>query len=274
MYDKLVAKVNNIDTNNFVLKTNFNTKLTGLENKIPNTSGLVKKTDYNNKITEMENKISDISGLATKKALTTVKNKIPSINNLATKTALTTVENKIPSISGLVKKACYNTKITDIENILNNHNHDKYVATSEFNTLATNVFNARLAQANLITKTDFDAKLSSLNRQITANKTKHFLNENDLSYYRGKQYFDVGSGKQNYLVFLPIKKYFKLNSVVNTADYVSSPQSKGLSNESIKPPPTSDNSLTPELNYYGTKTKIKFTGSCLKQSSHILTQKK
>ena len=76
---------------------------------------------------------------------------------------MTTVENKISSISGLVKKTDYNTKITDTENKLNNHNHDKYVATSEFNTLAANVFNARLAQANLITMTDFDAKLSSLN---------------------------------------------------------------------------------------------------------------
>ena len=43
VYVLLVTKVNNIDTNNFVLKTNFNTKFTGLENKIPNTSGLVKK---------------------------------------------------------------------------------------------------------------------------------------------------------------------------------------------------------------------------------------
>ena len=176
VYDKLVAKVNNIDTSHFVLKTNFNTKFTGLENKIPNTNGLVKKTDYNSKITEIENKIPDIS-------------------ELATKTALTTVENKIPSISGLVKKTDYNTKITDIENILNNHNHDKYVAISEFNTLAANFSNARLAQANLITKTDFDTKLSSLNRKITANKTKVFLNDDDLSYYRSKQYFDEGSGK-------------------------------------------------------------------------------
>ena len=62
VYDKLVAKVDNIDTNNFVLRTNFNTKFTGLENKIPNTSGLVKKIDYNSKITEIENKIPDISG--------------------------------------------------------------------------------------------------------------------------------------------------------------------------------------------------------------------
>ena len=51
-------------------------------------------------------------------------------------------------------------------------------------------------------------------------------------------------------------------------------QSKGLSNESIKPPTTTNNSLTPELNYYGTKTKVKFTRSCLKQSSHIYTHKK
>ena len=165
VYDKLVAKVNDIDTRDFVLKNNFNTKFTGLENKIPNTSGLVKRTDYNTKITEIEDKIPDISGLATKIALTTVENKIPSISNLARKTTLTTVENKIPSISGLVKKTGYNTKITDIENKLNNHNHDKYVATSEINTLAAVVFNARLAQVNLITKTDFDAKLSSLDKK-------------------------------------------------------------------------------------------------------------
>ena len=78
--------------------------------------------DYNTKITELEGKIPDIS-------------------NLATKTALTTVENKIPSISNLVKKTDYNTKITDIENKLNNHNHDKYINTSEFNKLAADVFN-------------------------------------------------------------------------------------------------------------------------------------
>ena len=42
------------------------------------------------------------------------------------------------------------------------------------------VFNARLAQANLIRKTDFVAKLPSLNRNITANKTKYLLVENAL----------------------------------------------------------------------------------------------
>ena len=53
--------------------------------------------------------------------------------------------------------------------------------------------------------------------------------------------------------------------MITNSDYVSSWKSKGLSAESIKPPTTSDNGLTPALNYYGTKTRLKFTGSCLKQ---------
>ena len=87
----------------------------------------------------------------------------------------------------------------------------------------------------------------SLNRKITSNKTKHFLNENDLSYYSGKQYFDEGSGKQNYSVFLPMGKYFKSNLVVGVIDRVLSWRSKGISDESIKPPTTSNNSLNPRL---------------------------
>ena len=48
-------------------------------------------------------------------------------------------------------------------------------------------------------------------------------------------------------------------------DYVSSWKSKGLSAETIKPSTTSDNSLNPALSYYGTKTRVKYTGSCLQQ---------
>ena len=91
---------------------------------------------------------------------------------------------------------------------LNNNNHDKYIDTSEFNKLAFDVFNARLAQANLITKTDFDAKLSNLNRKITQNKSKHLFVENELnklktfdsSYFVGKCHFGE-DGTQNYLIF-------------------------------------------------------------------------
>ena len=57
-------------------------------------------------------------------------------------------------------------------------------------------------------------------------------------------------------------------------NYVTSWQSEGLSNETIKPPTTSDNSLTPVLIYYNFgKIKVKLTGSCLKQPTPSITQK-
>ena len=67
VYDKLVAKVNNIGTNDFVLKTKYNTDKTEFEKKIPNVTDFVNEA----KLTELERKISDISNLATKTALTT-----------------------------------------------------------------------------------------------------------------------------------------------------------------------------------------------------------
>ena len=160
-HDKLVAKVNSIDTSTFVLKSKYDTDKSELKNKIADTGGLVKNTDYNTKIAEIEGKIPDVS-------------------NLLTKTALTTVENKIPDVTNLVKKTDYNTKVTEIENKLNNHNHDKYITTPEFNTLAANVFNARLLQANLITKSTFDDTVSSLDSKIAENKTKNKSIENEL----------------------------------------------------------------------------------------------
>ena len=96
-------KLRNVVKNDVVKKTDYNAKITEIENKIPDisnlptktslttvenkipgTNGLVKKTDYNTKITEIENKISDISNLATKTSLTYVENKMPNINGLAT----------------------------------------------------------------------------------------------------------------------------------------------------------------------------------------------
>ena len=61
--------------------------------------------------------------------------------------------------------------------------------------------------------------------------------------------------------------------IANT-DYVSPRKSKRLSSESIKQPTTSDNSLTPALNYYGSKRRVKVTGSCLKQSNISYTHGK
>ena len=81
-YDKLVTKVNTIDTSGFALKTKYHTDKSKLENKIPDTSGLVKKTDYNTKTTEIEGKTPDISNLTTKTVLTNVENKITSVSKL------------------------------------------------------------------------------------------------------------------------------------------------------------------------------------------------
>ena len=159
VYDKLVAKVDNVDTSRFVL-TKYDTDKLELGNNIPDTSGLAEKTDYDTKITEIEGKIYDAS-------------------NLVAKTALNTVKNKIPDVSYLDKKRDYDTKVTEIENKLNNHNHDKYITTKGFNTLVADVFNARLSQASLVTKAIFDNTVSSINNKTAANKTKNDSIEND-----------------------------------------------------------------------------------------------
>ena len=85
VYDKLVTKVNNIDTNDFVLKTKYQTDKAELEKKIPNVTDFVKKT----KLTELENKIPGVSSLATKTALTEVGNKMPSVSSLVKKQIIT-----------------------------------------------------------------------------------------------------------------------------------------------------------------------------------------
>ena len=82
VYDRLVAKVNSIDTSRFVLKIKYDTDKSEIENKILNTSDLVKNADYNTKITEIRGKILNVSSLATKRALTTVENKIPDVSSL------------------------------------------------------------------------------------------------------------------------------------------------------------------------------------------------
>ena len=122
-------------------------------------------------------------------------------------------------------------------------------------------------------KTDFDAKLSCLNRKTTKNKTDHLIVKNELnklktfdsSYYNDKSYFEE-DGKPTYLIFQPISKYFKI--IANTK-YISSWKSKGLPDETITPYATSDYSLTPWINHYGTKIRLKFNKSCLKQSNTL-----
>ena len=149
-------------------------------------------TDYNTKISEIEGKI-------------------PSITGLATISALTAVESKIPNISKLAKKTDYNTKVTEIDKKITDH-------TAEFNKL-------KLAQRDLITKTDFDKKLRNYNKKIVSSKTKSLLIEKkintiDLSYFHDKKYFDE-DGTQNWFVFQPMGKYLKTD-YTNNINYVLS----------------------------------------------------
>ena len=85
----------------------------------------------------------------------------------------------------------------------------------EFNTLVAGVHNAILAQANLITKADFDAKLLSLYIKITTNKAKHLLVENEFKklkkfdsiYFTGKSHFEE-DGMQKLFSISTKKKIF------------------------------------------------------------------
>ena len=103
-------------------------------------------------------------------------------------------------------------------------------------------------------------------------KIRHLLAENELkrlqkfdaAYVRGKSNFEE-DGAQNYLVFQPMYRYFKWIAGVGIGKYIYIWKSKGLSDESLDSITASNYKITPELSFYGTKRKVEFNGSCLKQ---------
>ena len=133
--------------------------------------------------------------------------------------------------------------------------------------------------SGLVKKTDYnnkiagtDSKISTFDGKITENKNT--LKELGLGITLasfGKSMFDGEDGFQAYLIFQPVYKYFKF--ITNT-NYISSWKSKGLSDESIKPPTASDNSLPPLITYYDYNIRIKINGSILRQSKVTYTHKK
>ena len=90
------------------------------------------------------------------------------------------------------------------------------------------------------------------------NKLKTF----DSGYFIGKSHFGE-DGTQNYLVFQPMYRYFRL--ITNTSNILSW-KSKGLSNKSFDPPNTN---FSPSIDYVGNKIRVKFNRSCLKQSNKV-----
>ena len=71
-----------------------------------------------------------------------------------------------------------------------------------------------------------------------------------------------GDGLQVYSIFQPVHRYIKIFANIKL---ISKWKSKGLSDENIKPFPTSDNSLTPLIDYYSYKIRLKFNGTILRQ---------
>ena len=126
-----IENISHIDTSSFALKTNLANlktevdkldvdKLKPLPDDVSKlstvvTNEVVKKTDYNSKISDIEGKIPDISNLATKTALTAVEKKIPDTSSLVKKIDYTTkisdIEGKIPDIINLATK----TSLTSVE---------------------------------------------------------------------------------------------------------------------------------------------------------------
>ena len=113
---------------------------------------------------------------------------------------------------------------------------------------------------------------------MNSNKTKHLLVENDfkklttfdLIYFRGKSHFEE-DGMQTYLVFQPIKRYFKMIAIVGSGSHIYYWKCKGLSDERINSIKTSDYGITPYLSYYYiNKIIVKFNGVCLKQDKASL----
>ena len=86
------------------------------------------------------------------------------------------------------------------------------------------------------------------------------------SDFRGKKYFEE-DGAQHYLVFQPMYRYFLIIVGLGNGNSIYYWKYKGFSDERINSIKTSDYGITPKLNYYGTKTRVEFNGSCLKQDS-------
>ena len=93
-----------------------------------------------------------------------------------------------------MKQRTITQKFLKLKKILD-HDQSKYITTQGFDKLTAEMFAARLAQANLVTKADihdfvekkdFDDKLKNLNKKATSNKTKHVETEKKLTDLRNK----------------------------------------------------------------------------------------
>ena len=97
----------------------------------------------------------------------------------------------IPDTSSLVTTAVSNTKISEVENKI--ADNSIYITTQKLNKLTVQNLSARLKQADLVKKTDFDNKLTSFNRRIASNKPKYLEVQNKLNSLITKDFFKIFS---------------------------------------------------------------------------------
>ena len=90
------------------------------------------------------------------------------------------------------------------------------------------------------------------------------LQKFDAAYFRGKSHFEE-DGRHNYLAFQPIYRYFRRIIGVGSGNYIYSWKSIGLSDERANT--ASNYKISLELSFYGTKIRLEFNGSCLKQDN-------
>ena len=93
----------------------------------------------------------------------------------------------------------------------------------------------------------------------------------DSSYLIGKSHFQE-DGTQSYLVFQPMYRYFK--TIAGVVKVIYNYYWKWISDERINSIKKPNHSITPNLDYYGTKTRVEFNGSCLKQDIATFNHKK
>ena len=119
------------------------------------------------------------------------------------------VENKILDASSLVTTTVLNTKIGEVENKF--IDYAKYITSLECNKLTVENFAASIKEADLVTITDCDNKLTIYNKQIASNKIKHLAVQkklngliiNNYKFFLSRKYFAGNNGSQNTFVYQP-----------------------------------------------------------------------
>ena len=247
---------------------------------------VVKKYVNDSMTKNIEDKIPDITDLATNAFLNAkineVKGERPNITNLATSTALTAVENAGASLSNLVKNADYNTKFNEIEKNITDHNHGKYITTPDFNKFTAEFLVLKLKRSNLasksdianfVKKTDFDYQL----KNVTSNKNE--LNElsakakaistNKFSILNGAKYSSLEKF-ENYLVFIPAKKYIKYFTDTTRIEWW---KSNGMPEESIENITKSDSNFAATFVDHHFLPEMNFNGHCLIKNNISIPKK-